>query len=316
MGLFGKKNEKELSSVKPGGDGIVILSSTEKGMCGGRDASLDTKAPKTIGSGEMVLFDVTSVLPSAGETDRIGFVSAFAIPSEGGGTFLLLEKGAGFRRRGERAIEKALVKEDVMPSLDALARDCDLAKQNGYHSETHGLPENFGGSVFVLYASGEKISFSDNQSPILSARTGEKIVSLFEKAMRKEKIALPDADDLAGIEFFEDRKRNGFTSASLTLKDDGTGINRKSARYEDPRVYESEKQVDAETVAAIKKTIADCDLFAWEKLPDAEYDFGKNKKLTFLFKNGTQITVTGGKRVPRQISRGFFEIELELATKN
>ena len=54
--LFHKKKQD-----KPD-DGIVILKKTEPGMCGGTDASQDTKAPKEILSEDMILFDVTSAL--------------------------------------------------------------------------------------------------------------------------------------------------------------------------------------------------------------------------------------------------------------
>lgn len=68
----------------------------------------------------------------------------------------------------------------------------NLAKDNGFHSETHGLPENFAGSVSIEYASGEKISFSNNQQPILSPNTGLCIKELFSEAMKGEKVSLPD----------------------------------------------------------------------------------------------------------------------------
>lgn len=51
----------------------------------------------------------------------------------------------------------------------------------------YGLPENFGGSVSIEYASGEKISFSNNQQPILSPNTGLCIKELFSEAMKGEK---------------------------------------------------------------------------------------------------------------------------------
>lgn len=149
-------------------------------MCGGTDATQDTKAPKTISSEEMILFDATSALnngqvsPDNRNRESLGYVSAFAA-SAGEGCFLFLETGECFNRLSEKTASWALVKE------------CNLAKDNGFHSETHGLPENFGGSVSIEYASGEKISFSNNQQPILSPNTGLCIKELFSEAMKGEK---------------------------------------------------------------------------------------------------------------------------------
>ena len=105
-------------------DGVVILKKTEPGMCGGTDASQDTKAPKEILSEDMILFDVTSALsrgyiPSEGKrnsVEKLGYVSAFAAPVSNG-TFLFFEKGDSFQKRAQKTRSWAYVKEDVFPSL-------------------------------------------------------------------------------------------------------------------------------------------------------------------------------------------------------
>ena len=291
---------------------VVVLKRTRKGECGGTDATLDKSAPKTIVSEEMTLFDVTSALHGDG---ALGYVSAFAAPA-GEGTFLFLETGESFQRRAEKSASWALVKADVFPALARLARECELAKQNGYHSKTHGLPENFGGSVRIEYKSGERISYSDNQTPILTLEEGEKIASLFREAMAGEKVALPDAGSLVEIRFAEERENGAFTHAHLTINADGTATNKKSSRFDDPTVYESEKDVDAKSVAAIRRSIADTGLLAWAALPANGYGFSADKSLTFVFANGSEITVRDDRLVPDQLRRGFFNVELEMTTKN
>ena len=216
-------------------------------MCGGTDATQDTKAPKTISSEEMILFDATSALnkgqvsPDNRNRESLGYVSAFAA-SAGEGCFLFLETGECFNRLSEKTASWALVKEDIFPSLVKLVKECILAKDNGFHSETHGLPENFGGSVSIEYASGEKISFSNNQQPILSPNTGLCIKELFSEAMKGEIVSLPDVSDLCEIRFSENRKNGGFTEATLTLKPDVTGENAKKSKYDGPEVYKSVKK--------------------------------------------------------------------------
>lgn len=279
------------------------------GICGGTDSSVDKNAPKEIKSGEMTFFNVASALDSNGA--RFGFISAFAAPA-GSGTFLFLETG----RRGDSAVSWALVKSDVFTPLAALVQEYGLAKQSGVHSTTHGLPENFGGSVDICYKSGEKISFSDNQTPIISPKFASGVADVMTKAMAGERVPLPDTKTLRSIEFKENRADGRFTKATLTLDKNGTGTNEKSARYSDPKVYESSKPVDAETIAAIKKNIEDTGILAWENLPKSEFSFDENKTLTFIFDGGEKITVVGDRRLPDGIKNGFFAIELEMTTKH
>ncbi|MBO4763399.1 MAG: hypothetical protein J5485_02055, partial [Candidatus Methanomethylophilaceae archaeon] len=211
-------------------DGIRILRRTRPGECGGTDSYQDTKAPTTIKSKEMVLFEAASALrcdvPSGkGGEEAIDFVSAFAAPSSPG-TFLFLETGCRHRRDDGPEFSWALIRDDLFPELTDLVASLDLARKNGFHSTTHGLPKNFGGSVSIKYASGEKISFSNNQCPILSFDAGKRIADLFKEAMSRERIPLPDISSLSRIRFYEKRS-DGFTEAVLTLDSDGAGMNRK-----------------------------------------------------------------------------------------
>ena len=276
----------------------------EPPVCGGTETSYDENAPKTILSEEMILFDVTSVLP-------LGFVSAFAAPA-GNGTFLFLETGNPPFARSERKRKWALVKKSVFPALTVLVREEKLAAENGRHSHTNGLPEDFGGHVTVRYASGENILFSCNQQPILSQKTGERIVSLLEAAMMEERVCLPESDSLRTVRFDEERRDGGFTRVALSIQDDGSGILQQSCRYSDPTVYESEKAMPPEDVAFIKQTVTDCGLLAWTSLPQSHYRIGEEKTLTFVFADGSQIVIPSDRVLPDQIRDGFFKIELEM----
>ena len=287
--MFGRDKDKKKD------DGIVIISSTKPYECGGRDATQDTRAPKKIGSKEMTFFYVTSALGHPSDElkykgEPLGYVSAFAAPC-GEGTFVFLETSDGFGRGGERKRAWALVKGDFFPTLVGIVNEYDIARENGYHSVTHGLPENFGGSIDIKYASGEKISISDNQAPILRFDAAIAIKGAFDKAMAGEKIELPSVDDVEKIRFAEEREV-GFTRAELTILPDGTGVNEKQANYGD-KTYESKKEVGAETITAIKENIARTGLFAWKHLPESKYGFGRGKTLTFFFKGGEKIVEKG-----------------------
>lgn len=303
-------------------DGIVIIKQTRPGECGGTDATQDTKAPTEIKSDRMTLFDVTSALgqkminnDSSDTSANLGYLSAFAAPAENG-TFMFLETASRIRHSNERQTSWALVKENVFLSLVKLVNECDLAKNNGYHSTTHGLPENFGGSVYITYASGEKISFSNNQAPVLRRESAQKIAKLFDSLMNGEKVSLPSVDSIKKIIFIENRKDGGFTKATLTINEDGSAVNEKAMRFDDTKVYESTKPVSAETVEAIKKCIVNNGVLAYVGLPSQESRFSGKKSLTFIFKDGKEITVKGGCVLPDQIHNGFFNIELEMTTKH
>jgi hypothetical protein len=299
-------------------DGIVVIRERDPEMCGGTSTTLDTKAPKEIRSENMILFDATSALGHQSSADvrrpDIAYVSAFAVPA-GKGSFVFLETGNGSRRRDGKTQSAALLKENIFPKLCRLVRECRLADRNGYQSHTYGLPENFGGTVSICYEDGEKISYSNNQSPVLTYEAGVRIAEFFENAMKGERQELPDVGDLASIRFSEDRAGGGFTKAELTLNGDGTGTNRKKSRF-DVHVYESTKEVSADTVSVIKENIEKCRLFAWKDLPGNGYGGGANETLEFVFRDGREITVRSDRLLPYQISRGFFNIQLEMTTKH
>ena len=297
-----------------------MTDDVEKGrpdMCGGTRISQNVNAPREIRSDAMVLFDVTSALnpdpapdgAAPNDSAPLTYVSAFAAPA-GRGTFLFLSTRGSAQWETKDAW--ALVKKDIFPSLAALVRKCDLAERNGFYAFTHGLPENFGGSVDIRYAGGERIHFSDNRSPLISHETGMTIAALFSEAMRGEAVPLPDTAALRSLRFEENRQNGGFTTAVLTIHPDGTGINNRKSRYDNPTVYESVAPVGKDTTDAIKKAMADTGILAWADLPDKEYSRGGDKRLTFIFEDGTTVTVSDRKILPKPLQQGFFTIELEM----
>lgn len=302
------------------GSSIRVIRQSAPFVCGGTDATVDDSAPKTIASQDMTLFDAASVLPESdmpladGETplDR---VSAFAAP-DGEGSFLFLEKGSRLDRRRDASYSWALVEKNVFPELAELVRRHELASENGYHSVTHGLAEDYGGHIEIKYAGGEYISISDNQSPVLSRSAGESIAAFFTAAMAGDRLPLPELSELKEIRYDETRKDGGFTRAVLTILEDGSGVNKKTQRFSDPTVYESEKEVDADTIAAIIKNIADTGMLAWSSLPESGFARDDDKTLCFVFKDASEITVRDDRALPDRIKGGFFNISLEMTVRH
>ena len=53
-------------------------------------------------------------------------------------------------------------------------------------------------------------------------------------------------------------------------------------------------------------------MLAWTCLPEKNYDFLSDKKMTFVFDGGEEITVSDRADIPYDIGRAFFNIELIL----
>ena len=307
----------------PENDDIVVVKRTDPHACGGTNATQNTKAPKEIVSEEMILFNAASALSrgmmnmesAVKPEELLSYISAFAVPAKEG-VFLFLDKKTVADRYQNKPPVWALVRNSIFPSLVQIVKECDLAKGNGYHSFTNGLPQNFGGSVDIRYASGETIRFSNNQCPVLSVEAAGRIADVFETAMQGERIALPDIAALQEIHFCENCPDGGYTKAVLTLHPDGTGTNAKSQRFDTPDIYEGETSVDAETIANIKNTIAATGILAWTGIPDNDYKGKEDKTLTFVFDNHEPITVRSKRLLPFCILNGFFNIELEITTKH
>ena len=287
----------------------------EPEMCGGTSSSFDDKAPKTILSEEMTFFSATSSFssyanrPIADKMKRLplAYLSAFAAKVDGG-CFLLLDRCFGNRRFDKTERDWGIVKEDVFPALAELVKEHDLAKGNGSYSYTHGLPEDFGGSVDIRYASGEKIGFSNNQVPILHYGFALSVMEIFTKAFRGERVQMPDLAGLKQVIYEEKRKNGGFTKAILSLKEDGTGDVERSIRFDDPKVYEEKDSIDKETVLKIKGSITNSGILAWAGLPYKGFMIGNEESLTFIFAGGNEITVTDDRLIPGQLHGSFFEI--------
>ncbi len=303
-------------------DGIVVIRNTSENMCGGTKATMDTKAPKIISSSEITVFSISSSFAGFGTVgtvkpeETIGYVYAHAVPSAGG-TFLYLvtKKGMGMYGSDDVWSGWALIKNDIMPSLSDFTNEYELSKNNGFHSFTNGLPQNFGGNIEIIYADGEQISISNNQSPVFSMQAAVKIAKIFRDAMDMERSDLPDISLLSEIRFATDFSDGGFQRATLRLMPDGTGVNHKISKYGESQIYESEKEVESEIIADIKRNITDAGILAWVGMP-LRKKITDDKVMTFVFSDGREITVNDRVYLPYGLTSGFFNIELEMTTKH
>ena len=161
-------------------------------VCGGSDNWQDKNAPAQINSKDIVFFQVESSFTTFAEPPDFSFIHAFVIPLENKKVLAgLYVRAAPWRRvrpernrpqKGQAEQEGDYIRAAVVPSavfdeLQKVVEEYKFIKENGRHHYTHGLPENFGGSITVKYQTGERIFFEDNQSPILTPKAGEAIVN-------------------------------------------------------------------------------------------------------------------------------------------
>ena len=69
-----------------------------------------------------------------------------------------------------------------MMKLQAIIEKYNLAQFNGRDVVTHGLPDDFGATLSVTYASGEKIYAADNQNMYLPVEAVRELAQLFYSA--------------------------------------------------------------------------------------------------------------------------------------
>lgn len=301
---------------------LVILSRPEPMECGGTTASQLKNAPTEIQSTEMLLFSVRcsfyTVCRNEPMPDAPDHLYAYAAKCAKG-TLVYFDARTRYALKPEEMPQKALLKEDLMPALAELTKELNLASRNGFHSFTHGLPQDFGGAIDIVYASGETIRTSDNQSPIISLQADAAIANFFRKALKGETIPGPKSADLQAVSYFDDHGDGGFNRATLTIQSDGTGALKKSSCYsfdQDPgKIYHSEKNFEKESVDEVLRIFDQCLFHAWEGLPEKSYK-SHYKTLHFTMKDGSEFTVDDDRELPGALGGGLFKISLEINTKH
>ena len=74
-----------------------------------------------------------------------------------------------------------------MEELHNVVTEQDLVKYNGRSVRVGGLPPHLGCQLYITYASGEKISASNNQSNFLTQEAMEALEAFFRQAALSEK---------------------------------------------------------------------------------------------------------------------------------
>ncbi len=159
-----------------------ISPEKEEPVCGGVTDNTDPNAPKTIQSTEITSFECYfSTLTDMEREEDLG-VGEYRLSAE-------LKDGAAvgaydFRDRYDNKDVKAELHADAgfFKELQAIVAKYDLAQFNGKSHFVAGLPEDFGATISVRYASDETIYAADNQDGFLPRGAMVELKQLFENA--------------------------------------------------------------------------------------------------------------------------------------
>jgi hypothetical protein len=267
-------------------------------ICGGTRHSQDADAPTEIHSHDLVFFKAGT------EGGRMGMQSrVYAAKAEKGTYIVIAEDEPRF----------ALLSPDCdfLSRLDALVREQNLIQGNGYHSRTAGLPADFGGSIDIRYASGEFISKSDNQSPIIPQKADQAIHEIFMDAFSScPKVQLPDPSLIRKVEYREQGKDN---YSLLTFERDGEAakLSSENKYSSSDKVYKKEALVSASAFDRITEDVKKYCLFGLdgvEKYHVSSFEPSK-KALTYVLSDGCKIVVPYFYGVIGGVSDIVFETE-------
>lgn len=154
------------------GDGGNNMILNEEPVCGGVTDNTDYNAPKEIKSENL-----TSLSVGFYHEDKYNRSSGryynFVLEPDGEGKLIFKENFAS---------EGFEVDKSVLGDVQAIIKKYNLAKSNGYHKTTAGLPPQFEKCFFeAKYDSGEYISFSENSDP--SAAWSQELLEYFAYLM-------------------------------------------------------------------------------------------------------------------------------------
>lgn len=141
---------------------------------GGTSDYSDYNAPTTVESKEITSFSCTASLLNLDLRE-----SSVLIPPRY--EFSAVREGEQVKCACSRIGEERTFTAGTafLEQLQTVVERYDFAAQNGKDSYTHGLPEDFGTTLKVEYASGEAIRASNNQRSLLSAEAIEDLARLF-----------------------------------------------------------------------------------------------------------------------------------------
>ena len=198
--------------AQPGGPDVE----PEAPVTGGVTDTSDPNAPKTIESTEITKFYCYFSTLTLAEPGALGN-RAFTMTAEADGdtvtgTYQVWGEGEFDR---EFTADRAFLEE----LQSVVGEQYDLAQHNGHHYYVAGLPEDFGATLEVDYASGEKIRADDNQDNFLSFGAMGALRELFSRTAA----AIPEPVNLLVEDRYEAPDAGFVAYPEISVADPGYG---------------------------------------------------------------------------------------------
>ena len=162
-------------------------------VCGGRHESVMEGCPKEIKSKEIVSFFYAK--------DGDYCVSA---KKKNGKVHITCNGGGKYNRRDGSlfGIKLEIDDDSVFKKIqEIIDKNNDIA-ENGRCTHVDGLPGGIGGSIDVVYESGEKLYKISNQSPVVSDESTKEYYDLFHELVKKE--GLDFTTEGSNVKLFDD----------------------------------------------------------------------------------------------------------------
>ena len=141
-------------------------------------------APKVIESTEITEFHGEISLFASYETDGLGHRVYRLGAVVRDGEVLVTYDWHDRQGKSDKAEYKA--DTDFMSRLQEIVAAHDFAQYNGYYHTVSGLPDMYGETLHIIYASGERIDVHDNQSGFLPLQAERALIMLFGAATQPE----------------------------------------------------------------------------------------------------------------------------------
>lgn len=288
------------------------ISSLSAGLPGGTidggTVSNHSAKPVEIKSKDIIYFNAESSFSSLAVQFDYSFVGVYAAKADAG-ILVSLTCSTGRPFTGEINTESsfALVENSVLDELQKIVEKYNYAAKNGQSHYVNGLPQNFGGNVTVEYASGEKISFDDNQSPVISTESAAEFIGVLKHYMTKKRVKIPGTDNIVAVRYQRETDDNNYSRLFL---DDKKIISDNNYGGEDKH-WIKEYTVSGEALEKIRSIAETYALPAWTGIPEYDRSFygGTDERLVFSLKNGGEFSVTDRMRKPSRAEGIIFDIK-------
>lgn len=278
----------------------------------GSAESRDSGAPKTIVSQDIENFSLDCSFATMGNAHAYHHVYAYASKVDAGVLVALSYNTNQWQsENGENYSAVALTDGEVLGELQAIVRKYDFAKNNGRSYYVNGLPQNFGGSVHISYASGETIDFSNNQSPIISADAASEAVDILKDRIENKAITTKDADDIVAVSYLRDTDEFNYEHVKL----EGDSLF-SEARYgeDENRLFTHGCKVPADSLDSIRKTAKAAAMLEWTGLFEYDWDMYKQsvEQIVLTLSDGTEVSIKEAMKKPGPASNVIFSIRMYL----